>query len=322
MPAPLPNVAIRKATDAVFLVLGAALSVVCLAVLVVLVYNLVHDGLHRLGWDFLTEYPSRHPDKAGVKSAFAGTIAVMLVTGFTAIPLGIAAGIYLEEYARKNWITAVIEINIANLAGVPSIIWGLMALGLFIYKFEEWFGTPDDNITGLGRTVLTGGLTLGLLVLPIIIVATRESIRAIPQGLREASFACGATRLQTVRHHILPYSLSGVLTGCIIAMSRAIGETAPLITIGALTYVAFVPPFPGQTLIGADGQPAGHAGLFDWLRSGFTVLPIQMFNWVSRPDSRFQVNAAAAGVVLLVVTLLMNAVAIFLRNRLRRRIQW
>jgi phosphate transport system permease protein len=274
----------------------------CLATLVALVGDLVRDGVARLDLAFLTSFPSRHPDKAGIKSAAVGTCLVMLVTALTALPLGIAAGVYLEEYARKNWLTAIIEINIANLAGVPSIIWGLMALGLLVYQL------------GLERSILCAGLTLGLLVLPIVIVATREAIRAIPRGIRDASYALGASQWQTVRHHILPYSLSGILTGAIIAMSRAIGETAPLITIGALTYIAFLPPGP------VTSDPPFVS--FAWLNSEFTVLPIQMFNWVSRPDPRFHTNAAAAGLALLLITLSMNALAIWLRYRSRKAIRW
>ncbi|MBL9002045.1 MAG: phosphate ABC transporter permease PstA [Phycisphaerae bacterium] len=299
------NIRFRRGIDLAFALGGALLLTLALGVLVALVTDLFRTGAGRLSWDFLTSFPSRKPAEAGIKSAIAGTTLVMLVTTATAIPLGVAAGLYLEEYARKNPLTAFIEINIANLAGVPSIIWGLMALGLLVYQF------------GFGRSILTAGLTLGLLVLPIVIVATREAVRAIPQTIREASYACGATRLQTVRHHILPYSMGGILTGSIIALSRAIGETAPLITIGALTFIAFLPPMPFS--IQPDGS---RAGPFDWLSSEFTVLPIQMFNWVSRPDTRFQVNAAASGLVLLAITLCMNGVAIFLRYRLRRRIQW
>mgnify|MGYP000844805347 CR=1 FL=1 len=299
------NIRFRRGIDLAFALGGALLLTLALGVLVALVTDLFRSGAGRLSWDFLTSFPSRKPAEAGIKSAIAGTTLVMLVTTATAIPLGVAAGLYLEEYARKNPLTAFIEINIANLAGVPSIIWGLMALGLLVYQF------------GFGRSILTAGLTLGLLVLPIVIVATREAVRAIPQTIREASYACGATRLQTVRHHILPYSMGGILTGSIIALSRAIGETAPLITIGALTFIAFLPPMPFSI------QPdESRAGPFDWLSSEFTVLPIQMFNWVSRPDTRFQVNAAASGLVLLAITLCMNGVAIFLRYRLRRRIQW
>jgi phosphate transport system permease protein len=251
---------------------------------------------------FFTSMPSRKADRAGIYSAWVGSLLVMLVTVCTALPLGVAAGIYLEEYARKSRLTALIEINIANLAGVPSIIWGLMALGLFIYQF------------GTERSILTAGLTLGLLVLPIVIIATREAIRSVPAGIRDASIALGATKWETVRHHVLPYSLGGILTGVIVGMSRAIGETAPLITIGALTYVAFLPDAPVQ-----GDFPFVN---FQWLRSPFTVLPIQMFNWISRPDRAFHENAAAAGVVLIFMTLSLNAVAIYLRYRLRRSIKW
>ncbi len=246
---------------------------------------------------FFGSLPSRDADRAGIKSALVGSVLVVVVTMLLAIPLGVGAGIYLEEYARKNWLTAIIEINIANLAGVPSIIWGLMALGLFVYQLN------------LGRSVQTAGMTLGLLVLPIVIMATREAVRAIPQSIREAAYACGASRWQTTRYHIVPYSMGGILTGTIIGLSRAIGETAPLITIGALTYVAFLPEFSWSAPLA-------------WLRSEFTVLPIQMFNWVSRPDPKFHENAAAAGVVLLALTLGMNALAIWLRYRLRRSITW
>ena len=312
----------RRRVDAAFAIAGAVLITLCLATLGVLVAKLFHDGSSRLGWDFLSSFPSRKPEKAGILVALVGTALVMLVAMGTAIPLGIGAGVYLEEYARKNWLTSIIEINIANLAGVPSIVWGLMAMGVFIYGFEDWFGRPGDDVVGLGRSILTGGLTLGLLVLPIVIVATRESIRAIPQVIREGSYACGATRLQTVRHHILPYSMGGILTGSIIALSRAIGETAPLVTIGAVTYIAFLPPAPLSAITDAQGAVTGTHGLFDWTASQFTVLPIQMFSWLGLPNAKFQVNAAATGVVLLVVTLLMNLVAIILRNRLRRKIHW
>lgn len=324
-PLPDPALIIRrgKRLDLMFNLVGLSLVIISLAVLVFLLGSMIRDGAGRLGIQFWTNYPSRHPEKAGVVSALVGTCLVMIVTATTAIPMGVAAGIYLEEYAKKNRLTAIIEINIANLAGVPSIIWGLMALGLFIYLFEKWFGNPNDDVTGLGQSILTAGLTLGLLVLPIVVVSTREAIRAIPQSIREASYACGATKWQTVRTHVLPYSMSGVLTGSIIALSRAIGETAPLLTIGALTFIAFLPPVPFTSKpAGPDGASAGMYGPFDWLSSQFTVLPIQMFNWVSRPDSRFAVNAAAAGVTLLVITLVMNASAMVLRYRLRKRYQW
>ncbi len=288
--------------DLVFLVGGALILFGALGVLFLLAGNLIADGLGRIAPGFFTSFPSRHPERAGIKSALVGSVLVMLVTICTALPIGVAAGLYLEEYARRNWLTTIIEVNIANLAGVPSIVWGLMALGLFVYQFH------------LGRSILTAGLTLGLLVLPIVIVATRESVRAVPQTIREASYACGASRWQTVIHHVLPYSLSGILTGAIIAVSRALGETAPLVTIGALTYIAFLPPSP------VTASPPFVS--FEWLHSEFTVLPIQIFNWVSRPDTRFHRNAAAASLVLLALTLLMNGTAIALRYRLRRGLQW
>jgi phosphate transport system permease protein len=308
------RIARRKLFDVLFGISGALLISLALAVLAGLIGDLARDGAGRLNWNFLMSFPSRFPDRAGILSAWVGTIMIMSVTACTAIPLGVGAGLYLEEYAPRNKLTALVEINIANLAGVPSIIWGLMALGSFIYLFEQWFGNPNDDVVGLGRSVLTGGLTLGLMVLPIVIIATREAIRAIPGTIREAAYALGATRWQTVWHHIIPYSMGGILTGSIIAMSRAIGETAPLITIGALTYIAFVPPSPVQA-----APPFIN---FEWLQSMFTVLPIQLFNWVSRPDARFHNNAAAAGIILVLMTLGMNAVAIVLRYRLRKKIKW
>jgi len=227
---------------------------------------------------------------------------VMLVTMLSAVPLGVAAAIYLEEYAPKNWVTDLIEINVTNLAGVPSIIYGLLALGLFVYAL------------GFGQSILSAGLTLALLILPIVIVSTREALRSIPSMIREAAYALGATRWQMISDHLLPYARGGILTGVIIGMSRAIGETAPIITIGALTFIAFLPPIP------FTGDPP--AGLFDWLFAPFTVLPIQMFNWVSRPDSAFLANAAAAGVVLIAMTLMMNGLAIYLRYQIRKKIKW
>jgi len=196
----------------------------------------------------------------------------------------------------------LIEINIANLAGVPSIVYGLMALGLFVYQFR------------LGQSIVTAGLTLALLILPIVIVATRESIRAVPGSIREAAYALGATKWQTVKDHVLPYSTGGILTGVIIALSRAIGETAPLITIGALTFIAFLPGPPITSQFPFVS--------FEWLMSPFTVMPIQMFNWVSRPQREFHLNAAAAGLVLMAMTLAMNGLAIYIRYRFRKRIKW
>ena len=231
-----------------------------------------------------------------------GQMLVMLVTAVVAVPLGVGAGIYLEEYAPKNIVTDIIEINITNLAGVPSIVYGLLALGLFVYQF------------GFGQSILSAGLTLALLILPVVIVATRESIRSIPIGIREGAYALGATKWQVSKDHIIPYSMAGILTGVIIGMSRAIGETAPIITIGALTFIAFLPPAP------FSAEPPYVS--FEWLTSPFTVMPIQMFNWTSRPEAAFQVNAAAAGFVLVLMTLAMNGLAIYIRYRLRKNLKW
>lgn len=295
-------IAKRKRQDFVFNIVGIACTLVGILTLGALLVDLFVDGWPRLNWEFLTSFPSRFAERAGILSSWVGTLLIIVVTAFTAVPLGVAAGVYLEEYARKNWPTNLIEINIANLAGVPSIIYGLMALGLLVYTFR------------LGQSVLTGGLTLAFLILPIVIVATREALRTIPQGIREAAYALGSTKWQVVRHHLLPYSVGGTMTGIIIALSRAIGETAPLITIGALTFIAFLPPPPIQS------QPPFLS--LEWLWSPFSVLPIQIFNWVSRPDQAFVVNAASAGLVLIVVTLSLNAVAIMIRYRVRKRIKW
>lgn len=295
-------IARHKLKDSVFKYFAIFALSIALITLVALIFDLTSSGFSRISWQFLTSFPSRFAEKSGVLSAWVGTIAVMIVTGFVAIPLGVLAGIYLEEYAPKNKLTSLIEITISNLAGVPSIVFGLMALGLFVYKLK------------LGQSVLTAGLTLALLILPIIIVTTREAIRTIPITVREAAYALGATKWQVVKDHVLPYSMGGILTGVIIALSRAIGETAPLITIGALTFIAFLPHSPIQA------QPPFVS--VQWLQDPFTVMPIQMFNWVSRPQEEFHQNAAAAGLILITMTLLMNAVAITIRNYFRRRIKW
>jgi phosphate transport system permease protein len=295
-------IARRKRLDRMFGVLGMAATLVGLVILTVLMGDLLRDGAERISWQFLMSFPSRFATQAGILTAWVGTLLVMLITAATAVPLGAAAGVYLEEYARRTWLTDLIEINIANLAGVPSIIYGLMALGLFVYQF------------GFGFSVLTGGLTLALLILPIVIIATREAIRAIPQSIREASYAVGATKWQTVRDHVVPYATGGIATGVIIGMSRAIGETAPLITVGALAFIAFLPPPPWQAAFPFLS--------FEWIWAPFTVMPIQMFNWVSRPDPAFQHNAAAAGVILICMTLTMNAIAVRIRYRFRQRIKW
>ena len=295
-------IARHKRYDALFGVFGFIALMIGVLTFLALFTDMAWNGMGRLDWDFFTNFPSRRASQAGILSAWVGSTLVMLTTAFFAVPLGVAAGVYLEEYARKNWITDLIEINITNLAGVPSIVYGLLALGLFVYQF------------GFGQSILSAGLTLALLILPVVIVATREAIRSIPQSIREGSYALGATQWQTVRYHILPYSSAGILTGIIIGMARAIGETAPIITIGALTFIAFLPPAP------LKAEPPFVS--FEWLFSPFTVMPIQMFNWTSRPEAAFQVNAAAAGFVLVLMTLAMNGLAIWLRYRLRRRIKW
>ncbi len=293
----------HKIWDKVFAIVGLLSMLVGVTTLIVLFANLAMDGAPRLlSWDFYTSFPSRRAESAGILSAWVGTTLVMLVTAVSAVPIGVAAGIYLEEYAAKNWFTAIIEINVTNLAGVPSIVYGLLALGLFVYQF------------GLGQSILAAGLTLALLILPVVIVATRESIRSIPQAIREAAYAVGSTRWQVVHDHVLPYSTGGILTGVIIGLSRAIGETAPIITIGALTFIAFLPDSPIKSEFPYIS--------FDWIMAPFTVMPIQMFSWTSRPEQEFQFNAAAAGMVLLGMTLLMNALAIYLRYRIRRNIKW
>jgi len=305
---PAPTADLRKLiarhrlSEQLFTIVGRLALLTALLVLLGLFTQLAVTGAPRLNPEFFTSFPSRLAEKAGILSAWVGSLLVMLVTACTAIPLGVAAGVYLEEYAPKNWFTAIIEINVMNLAGVPSIIYGLLALGLFVYQF------------GFGQSILSAGLTLALLILPIVIVATREALRAVPGIIREAAYALGATRWQMVSQHVVPYSAGGIMTGVIIGLSRAIGETAPIITIGALTFIAFLPtpPLTGEFPFLS----------FQWLKDPFTVMPIQMFNWTSRPEEAFQLNAAAAGVVLLVMTLAMNALAIWLRYRIRRKIKW
>jgi len=295
-------IARHKRWDLVFAVIGIMSLMVGILTFVTLFVDMIIDGVPRLSWDFLTNFPSRKSAQAGILSAWVGSALVMIVTAATAVPLGVATGVYLEEYAPSNWMTDLIEINVTNLAGVPSIIYGLLALGVFVYQF------------GFGQSVLSAGLTLGLLILPVVIVATREAIRSIPAAIREGAMALGASKWQTTADHILPYSIPGIMTGVIIGMARAIGETAPVITIGALTFIAFLPEAPIKS------EPPYLS--VDWLLSGFTVMPIQMFNWTSRPDVAFHHNAAAAGVILVAMTLAMNAIAIYIRYRLRRNIKW
>lgn len=284
-----PRLPLRKRLGMLFGLLSAVAIAIGLVTLGVLIADVIHDGWRALSWDFLTSYPSRRPEQAGILSALVGSFYILILVALIAFPLGVAAAIYLEEFAPKNRLTATIEINLSNLAAVPSIVYGLLGLGVFVRTFM------------LGRSLLAGALTLSLLVLPIIIIASREALRAVPPSIREAGLALGASHWQTVRLFVLPAALPGILTGTILALARAIGETAPLITIGALTYVAFTPK-----------------SLFD----PFTVLPIQIFNWISRPQPAFHERAAAGIIVLLAVLLLFNGLAIFLRARLQRRIRF
>ncbi len=277
---------VRRTGDRLLASFGLLVMLLALAALAMLLYDVARDGLGRLSWQFLTSYPSRRAADAGVLPALVGSVFVIAITAIIAVPLGVGAAVHLEEYGRRDRLSRLIEINIANLAGVPSIIYGLLGLGLFV------------RTLGMGRSVLAGAGTLALLVLPVVIISTREALRAVPQSLREGSYALGATKWQTISHQVLPAAFPGILTGLILALSRAIGETAPLITIGALTYVPFLPRVV-------------------W--SAFTVLPIQIFNWVSRPQAAFGENAAAGIIVLLALLLMMNAVAIVLRDRFQRR---
>jgi len=295
-------IASHKRWDLVFACVGVLALMIGVLTFAALFADMAIKGVPRLDWEFFSSFPSRRAGQAGILSAWVGSCLVMLTTAFVAVPLGVAAGLYLEEYAPRNWVTDIIEINITNLAGVPSIVYGLLALGLFVYQF------------GFGQSILSAGLTLALLILPVVIVATREAIRSIPQGIREGAYALGATQWQVCKDHIIPYSSAGILTGVIIGMARAIGETAPIITIGALTFIAFLPPAPIRS------EPPFVS--FEWLTSPFTVMPIQMFNWTSRPEAAFLVNAAAAGFVLVLMTLAMNGFAIYLRYRLRRNLKW
>jgi phosphate transport system permease protein len=254
--------------------------------LITLVGQVIADGADSLSLGFITNFPSRFPERAGVWAALWGTVWIMAITFIFAVPVGVGAAVYLEEYAPKNHLTRLIELNISNLAGVPSIVYGLLGLAVFV------------SLLGFGRTLLTGGLTLGLLVMPIVIISSREAIRAVPRTYREAAYGLGATRFQVVTGVVLPQAIPGIMTGTILAMSRAIGEAAPMIAIAALTFVSFVPTGPMDR---------------------FTVLPIQIYNWVQDPREGFSGLAAAGIIVLLVVLLSMNAVAILIRNTTQTR---
>ena len=277
----------RHIFDVIFQAVALVVLFLALASLAVLIADVWSDGAGRLSWQFLTSFPSRRPEEAGIWHALAGSVWVIVLTALLAAPIGVAAAIYLEEYGGRSVFARIIEINITNLAAVPSIIYGLLGLGLFV------------RMMAMGRSVLAGASTLALLVLPVIILSTREALRAVPPSIREGSYALGATKWQTVWYQVLPVALPGILTGMILALSRAIGETAPLISIGALTFVAFAP---------------------DSVWSPFTVLPIQIFNWVSRPQLDFRTNAAAGILVLLVLLLAMNAAAIWLRDRFQKKL--
>ncbi len=382
-----PGLGARKFKDSAFIIWGILATVIGLGTLVALVSELMNDGGHRLTAAFFLSFPSSDPAVAGILSAWVGSLLVIVTTALFAIPIGILAGIYLEEYAPKNAVTSSIEIAVNNLAGVPSILFGLMAVGIFV----QFLGNPSKYFSFLpevfrngaadlfGQSILTAGITLSLLILPVVIVATREAVRGVPQEIRHAALAVGATKWQTTQHHVLPYALPGVVTGVIIGISRALGETAPLIMIGGLTFVAFLPiTRPGDAAfetigvldeygapvnpeatervrIANDGvvvlpdfteMPVQAGQTYDlphgatvqstadwgdaiaswspsnWLGQEFTVMPIQMFNWTSRPQAEFLEIAAAAGVVLLFITLLMNGTAIWLRYRLRKAIKW
>lgn len=279
---------LNKVRNHLFKFIGLLSTFIGIIILGYFLIGIIIDGVSRLDWGFLSSLPSRKAEKAGILPAWTGSAWILGLTTIIALPLGVAAGIYFEEYAKKNRLNNLLEVNIANLAGVPSIIYGILGLEVFV------------RIMGLGGSLLTGAFTLALLILPIIIVATREAIKAVPNTLREASYGLGATKWQTIKWQVLPASSGGILTGTILALSRAVGETAPLIVIGALAYVPFVPTSPMDP---------------------FTVLPMQIFNWTSRPQAAFLVNAAAAIIVLLVITFMMNGIAIYFRNKWQKKLK-
>ena len=278
----------RYNLDKVFAAAAWTATIVSVVVLAWLLFTILKDGLATINPNFFTAFPSRKAEQAGIKAALFGTLWVMGIVAATSFPIGVGAAIYLEEFAEDNWFTRLVEINIGNLAGVPSIIYGLLGLAVFVRILEP--------ITG-GRSVLSGGLTLALLILPVIIVATREARRAVPNSIRLAGFALGANKWQVVWHHVLPSAMPGILTGVILALSRAIGETAPLLAIGA---VAFIRSTPSN------------------LQSAFTAMPIQIYNWVGRPQEEFHEIAASGIIVLMVMLLLMNTIAIYFRNRFQQ----
>ncbi|MBS3769581.1 MAG: phosphate ABC transporter permease PstA [Bacteroidales bacterium] len=278
---------INRIKDKAFQVWGLIATLIGIVLLAVFIGDIFMDGIQRLDLDFLRSLPSRFPEESGIKVAMMGSVWIMGLTALISFPLGVAAGIYLEEYAKKNKFSSFLEMNISNLAGVPSIIYGLLGIMIFV------------RTLGFGNSLLSGAMTLSLLILPIIIVATREAIKAVPDSIRQGSYGMGASKWQTIWYQVLPASFGGILTGVILALSRAVGEAAPLIAVGALAYVPFAPASPMDE---------------------FTVLPIQIFNWTSRPQHGFIINAAAAILVLLAITLLMNGMAVLLRYRWQKKL--
>lgn len=278
----------NRLKDQMFKFWGIFCTLLGLVLLALFIGSILIDGLQRIDWDFITSLPSRSAERAGIYTALMGSVWVLVLTTIIALPVGIAAAIYLEEYAKKNRFSSILEVNISNLAGVPSIIYGLLGLEIFV------------RILQMGSSVLAGSFTLALLILPIVIVSTREAIKAVPNSIRDASYALGASKWQTVAGQLLPASFGGILTGVILALSRAVGETAPLIVIGALAYVPFAPSSP---------------------MDDFSVLPMQIFNWISRPKHGFEVNAAAAIIVLLLITFIMNGIAVYFRNRWQKKLK-
>jgi phosphate transport system permease protein len=282
------NIKKNRILDQVFKYWGIACTFLGLILLTIFIGSIVIDGIQRIDWDFITSLPSRKAERAGIYTALTGSVWILVLTTIIALPVGIAAAIYLEEYSKESKLASLLEVNISNLAGVPSIIYGLLGLEVFV------------RILQMGASVLAGSFTLALLILPIVIVSTREAIKAVPKSIRDASFALGASKWQTISQQLLPASFGGILTGVILALSRAVGETAPLIVIGALAYVPFAPSSPMDE---------------------FSVLPIQIFNWISRPQHGFEVNAAAAIIILLLITFVMNGIAVYFRNRWQKRLK-
>lgn len=278
----------NRLKDQMFKFWGIFCTFLGLVLLAIFIGSILIDGIQRIDWDFITSLPSRKADRAGIYTALMGSVWILVLTTLIALPVGIAAAIYLEEYATKSKLSSILEINISNLAGVPSIIYGLLGLEIFV------------RVMQMGSSVLAGSFTLALLILPIVIVSTREALKAVPKSIRDASFALGASKWQTVSRQILPASSGGILTGIILALSRAVGETAPLIVIGALAYVPFAPESPMDE---------------------FSVLPIQIFNWISRPQHGFEVNAAAAIIILLMITFFMNGIAVYFRNKWQKKLK-